>query len=101
MTNQGAHQLESMLDLCDSVHTWFCLPQSLAVKKAAIGKLPAPASSTPADDKRSLEQLLSFIQDGTSNGGWVQSYSYPECCVGIGSCKHAPCCQRLGERASS
>lgn len=38
--------------------------QSLAVKKAAIGKLPAAPANMPADDQRSLDQLLNFIQDG-------------------------------------
>lgn len=43
--------------------------QSLAVKKAAIGKLPAPMASVPADDDRSLDQLLNFIQDGSAGSG--------------------------------
>lgn len=39
------------------------------MKKAAIGKLPAPpAANMPADDERSLDQLLNFIQDGTAGG---------------------------------
>ena len=42
--------------------------QSLAVKKAAIGKAPAPSAATPGEDQRSLDQLLTFIQDGTSAG---------------------------------
>ena len=53
------------------------------MKKAAIGKLPAAPATMPADDQRSLDQLLNFIQDGPAGRCLQRNMQSCYACFGI------------------